>query len=207
MKIIKFLDAIYCTLYSAYILCHKYGYSKSIYKMRSIDNDENPIPWFNYPTIDYLNKLDFHNKVIFEYGSGEGTLWWTQQAKLVISMEENFEWYIKLLPQIDSKKCHLLLWDKNSYEFGYANAIEKVDPDVIIIDGKFRNSCSIEILKKNLDNKMIILDNSNETPEISKSFRERDLRQIDFLGFAPMAKGIFETSIFIGKNFKIDHKI
>lgn len=52
------------------ILSIKYGQLNSILKGSSIDKKGNKLPWYTYPCIEYLLGVDFSNKKVFEYGSG-----------------------------------------------------------------------------------------------------------------------------------------
>lgn len=53
-----------------YILAFEYGQFKTIKNWDCIDREGNPIPWYTYPAIEFLNSLDFSNKSVFEYGGG-----------------------------------------------------------------------------------------------------------------------------------------
>lgn len=59
-----------------YILAFEYGQFKTIKNWECVDKDGNPIPWYTYPAIEFLNSLDFSSKNVFEYGTGNSTLWW-----------------------------------------------------------------------------------------------------------------------------------
>jgi hypothetical protein len=47
-----------------------YGWSKAMKLGKCIDKDNNPIPWFSYPAIDFLSQLNFSEKEVFEFGCG-----------------------------------------------------------------------------------------------------------------------------------------
>ena len=71
------------------ILEFDYGHFLSTIQYSSVDKDNNPIPWYTYPAIEYLKQLDFSEKSIFEYGSGNSTIFWSKVAKSVISVEND----------------------------------------------------------------------------------------------------------------------
>lgn len=51
-----------------YILAVEQGLAVSVEKQLPIDKNGEPIPWYTYPSIEYLSKIDFSNLNIFEYG-------------------------------------------------------------------------------------------------------------------------------------------
>src|SRR5688572_10403591 len=48
-----------------------------------------PIPWYTYPAIEFIRQLDFSQSTVFEYGSGNSTMFWAASAARVISVEED----------------------------------------------------------------------------------------------------------------------
>ena len=46
----------------------------SIYTHLLVNENNEPIPWFTYPSIQYLDQLDLSEKTIFEWGSGNSSL-------------------------------------------------------------------------------------------------------------------------------------
>jgi hypothetical protein len=69
------------------ILEHGYGHAASSRAQVPIDGDGNPTPWYTYPAIAYLSQLDFSERIVFEYGSGNSTLWRGARSKRVVSVE------------------------------------------------------------------------------------------------------------------------
>jgi len=74
-----------CSLKVARILCLDYGHLNSVSKKRSIDARGEPLPWYTYPAIEYIRQLDFSDKSIFEYGSGNSTVFWSRIAARVVA--------------------------------------------------------------------------------------------------------------------------
>ena len=58
-----------------HILVSSYGLGYSMEKSLPVDGAGNAIPLYTYPSIDYLEQLDFSESSVFEYGSGMSTLW------------------------------------------------------------------------------------------------------------------------------------
>lgn len=68
------------------------GWLESRQKMRSFDKNNNPIPWYTYPFLDFIDPRLGKKMKIFEYGCGNSTLWWAKSAEEVISCEHNKIW-------------------------------------------------------------------------------------------------------------------
>lgn len=75
------------------ILAKVYNQYQTICKWSCIDRNNNPIPWYSYPAIEYISNLDFSNKTILEWGSGNSSLFWAKRSKNVTSIEDDEEWF------------------------------------------------------------------------------------------------------------------
>lgn len=185
-------------------LAKSYGQYRTIKSCDSVDSDGNPIPWYTYPTIEYLNNIDFSSKSIFEYGSGNSSLFWGKRAKLVISVEHNREWHEKLKNKISARNQLLLREDKEKYVKSILEQNRKFD--IVIIDGENRVECSkvidSSLNKESNEGYMIILDNADWFTNTSKYLREKlNLIEVDFHGFGPINSYTWTTSIFLSRNF------
>ena len=72
------------------------GWLKSLKEGKSIDYNSNPLPWYSYAAIEFIEdklKSDFR---VFEYGSGQSTLWYAQRVKEVISVEHNPDYFCQI---------------------------------------------------------------------------------------------------------------
>ena len=91
-KIVKMLIprgaiAMLATLRNYRILSIEFGQYKTMYRWDCVDRFNRPIPWYTYPAIEYIKQLDFSDKTVFEYGSGNSTLFWAQRCKKLVSVE------------------------------------------------------------------------------------------------------------------------
>lgn len=190
-----------------YILTIKYGQFKSIKSGSCINNDGVKIPWYTYPAIEFLNNIDFSQKVVFEYGSGNSSVYWASKAKAVFSVEHDKEWYEELNKNLAKNQKISLCESENSYLKAINNISGKID--VIVIDGIYREKCA-KLVKENISERgIVILDNSDWYKKTSKYFREElDLIEIDFHGFGPINDYTWTTSIFLTRDIilkPVDH--
>jgi len=126
-------------IYNFKSLAVDYGQWQTIKDWDSVNANDEPIPWYTYPATEFLSHLDLSRFKVFEYGSGNSTLWWSRRADKVISVEDDDAWYRKILSKIASdsdKISYLLVKDCNEY---FSKATR--DSDVFIVDGKYRREC------------------------------------------------------------------
>jgi len=181
------------------ILGFDYGYLRSAATMRSVDAAGKPLPWITYPAIDYLRQLDLTDKIVFEYGCGGSTIFWSGVAKSVYSVEDNEAFCREVWPALPPN-CQLSL---EIYPDDYIHALAKHAPyDIIVIDGHSRVRCS-EVAPRYLKpGGFIILDNSDWFHEASANLRNADLIEVDMAGMAPIADFISTTSFYFHRDFR-----
>jgi hypothetical protein len=179
------------------ILAFKQGQLRSIKNSIAQDSEGNPIPWYTYPAIEYLNSFDFSRCNVFEFGSGNSSLYWALRCRRVVSVEDNQDWY----EVVNKKKFanHTLIYRKTEVEYVSALTEQNNNFEIIVIDGNHRLSCSIAALEKLNEEGVIILDNSDRAleKECGQLFRENGFIEIDFSGFGPINGYCWTTSIFL----------
>jgi len=187
----------------AYALLFDYAHLSSVRQRSCVDAGSNPVPWYTYPAIDYLRQLDFSESTVFEYGSGNSTLFWAAAAKRVVSVEDDEEWYGITRSRLP-ENCELTLeTDLDDYPAIIDRYAEPFD--VIVVDGAARGhtrlKCARRAIGRLRDGGMIILDNSDWLPESARVLRESGLIQIDMTGFAPISAHTQTTSFFLHRGF------
>lgn len=192
---------ILATLRNIKILSIDFGQYRTIKLWDCIDSNGNPIPWYSYPAIEYIKQLDFSDKSVFEYGSGNSTRFWAERCKKLVSVEDNREWFDKIKTKIPATVEYLFFEHKNEY-------IESIrqfpnEFDFIIIDGSYRYDCAVEALKKLRNDGFIILDNSDWKEKTSKLLRDADLIEVDMAGFGPINGYTWTTSFYFRRNVKL----
>jgi hypothetical protein len=138
------------------------GWFNSLETNQPVDKNGNPIPWFTYPSIEFLKERLSSNLSAFEFGCGNSTLFFSERIKDIISIETNIEWFNKIKNKANSN-CNLIYYDKDSIELSYHETIKIFNKkfDIIIIDSIERNE-AMKISVNYLNSTgVIILDNSN----------------------------------------------
>ncbi len=182
-----------------------YGHLDSVITESSIDAAGRPVPWYTYPAIEYIRQLDFRTASVFEYGSGNSTLFWAGAAREVVSVEDNQAWFEQVSKRVPSN-CRLI------YEPDLRAFVDTIrrfpDPfDVIIVDGPVRGStrlkCAHAAIERLGSGGLIILDNSDWMPESSRVLRDAGLLEVDMSGFAPICGHTQTTSLFFHRSFML----
>ncbi len=127
------------------ILASNYAQYESIKNWDCVDKNGNKIAWYTYPAIEYIDNIDFSQKSIFEFGSGNSSIYWSNKAKDVTSIEHDKLWYEKVKSSFNANQT--LLYKENNEE--YENSILTTDKkfDVIIIDGIRRYECAKSVIE------------------------------------------------------------
>lgn len=192
--------SIYTLVRNAYTLGFKYGQYRSARSNASVDAAGHPIPWYTYPAIEFIRQLDFSKKRVFEYGSGNSTLFWSKLCTTIVSVEDDIGWYEMVRDRLPSNADYHLKPEKAEY----LHTIRKYSSpfDVIIIDGKYRLDCAREAVARISENAMIILDNSDWHEKTSKFLQDANLIQVDMSGFTPINYFTSTTSFFFTREFR-----
>jgi hypothetical protein len=183
------------------------GWKLSIKRGLPVDKEGQELPWFTYSSIQFLTSRLNKELSVFEYGSGNSTIWFSNKMKKVVSVEHNKEWYSQLKNKLKEKpNIKYILKDLNSGE--YQNEILNYEKtfDIIVIDGRNRVQCSMNSLSALKENGVIIWDNSNRTrySEGHNFLISNGFKRIDFWGIGPINFYSWCTSIFYKENNCLD---
>lgn len=180
------------------VLGKEQGQFNSILKSSCLDAQDQPLPWYTYPAIEFLKYLDLHDKVVFEYGSGCSSLFWSNESKGVISVENDEEWYKIVLK---NKRFNQDIWLRKD-KVAYISAIKDVNIklDIIVIDGLHRLECAQRAIPHLKLDGMILLDNSDWFVKTGRYLRDQNFIEIPFSGLGPINDYAWTTSVFINAN-------
>ena len=200
-------DYIWRQLNSFNALAKIYGQLNSMEHKASIDANGRPIPWYTYPAIEYLSNLDLSQKRVFEYGSGNSSLWWATRCQEILAIESDREWYNKvnaIKPSIGGAfRGYRLCEDMEAYVKHH----DIVNANIVIIDGTFRTNCAAFFLSKMLEPnnfEILIYDNADWQPDIIRILNQKlpEWVEVDFHGFGPINDFTSTTTIFLNSKVK-----
>jgi len=192
------------TFQSWKILAFGYGHLRTCRRWECRDANGNPLPWYTYPAIDYLRRLDTSGMRVFEYGCGFSTLFWAAKSKSVVSIEDNSEWFQKVKSSMPGNVSLHLIRDPDQYIHAINDKTVGTDElyDVIIIDAKHRNETARAAIARVSPGGLLILDNSDWYPETATLLSASGFTRIDMIGFGPINSYTWCTSLFLKPGFR-----
>lgn len=163
------------------------GWWKSFENSSPIDINENPLPWVTYSFIDFIEPRLTRGMTIFEYGSGNSTIYYSSKVKKVFSVEHDQEFYRKL----HNKKPKNVELFYCTLEYGgeYSKWSEKTNQkyDLIIVDGRDRVNCLLSSIKSLSESGVIVLDDSERESYSDgvRALKDLGFKSLDFWGISP----------------------
>ena len=181
---------------------HDIGWINSYKTQTPVNINFQPIPWVTYSFISYIENRLNKSMNIFEFGSGNSTLYYAEKVNHVISVEHDKNWFEKLLENIPENVQ--LIHCELQYGGDYCKTIVSTDSkySMIIVDGRDRVNCILNSTSSLSQDGVLILDDS-EREEYQNGvihLKQLGYNELDFWGIAP---GIFYnkcTSIFYRNN-------
>lgn len=167
-----------------------------------VDGRGTPIPRITYPFIDFIKGRLTKDLSIFEFGSGNSTLFYSNYVKKVVSVEHDKEWLETIYGQKPSNSeiifCQLIR------DGDYCRMALKTNQKfhVIIIDGRDRVNCCLNSPDALTEDGVIILNDSErrEYRDALLMFKERGFKQLTFSGITPGLFNLKSTSVFYRAN-------
>jgi hypothetical protein len=174
------------------------GWFDSVATGRPVDADRQPLPWYTYPCLSFMGERIDGEMRVFEYGSGNSTLWWSQRVASVVACEHDKPWFDEIgtqLPEnVDYRYCEL----EYGGEYGRLISGFVAEFDCVVIDGRDRVNCARHSLGALKPGGVIVWDNSDRAcyQEGFDFLRDNGFRRIDFWGLGPINAYPWCTSIF-----------
>lgn len=196
---------------------HLGSWMKYKYFYRGKDFISAELPWMNFDVCEWLRSYLTSDMILFEWGSGGSTLFYSKLVNYVISIEYDREYYDFVLKQLQGKEnVELLLVPAQktgkyksfspitlgSYFDNYVKAIDKYPDgyfDVIVVDGRQRNECFKRALKKVKPEGIIVFDNF-EREIYQKSQHYPGIKHLMIEGLVPFNYVTGTTAIFYFDN-------
>lgn len=165
---------------------------------RSQTSDKNPLvdrrPWLTVKAIQFLDDIITPEMSVLEYGCGGSTLFFLDRGCRVTSVEHNAGWLNAVKNSLiddESERWSYFLIEKCdtranhfSDEYSLAPLKKNIPYDLILIDGKCRDTC-LDAVRKTGYKGWLIYDNSD------RLIQSDELRAI--------SNGVFKT--FVGPTF------
>ncbi len=173
------------------------GWLRSNRERQSVDAAGRPLPWISYPAIRFLEERLRPSMKVFEYGSGNSTLWLSERVASVRSVEHDQAWYQATKDRVPANARLELV----CLEYGGMYSRQVLEGgneyDVVFIDGRDRVNCMIRCLPALAPGGVIVLDNSDRAtyrPGI-EHLASNGFRRLPFAGMAPIVTYVSETSV------------
>lgn len=146
----------------------------------------NEQPWLVLESIDFIFERINNKSIVFEYGSGSSTFWFSKIASKVYSVDHDQDWVNQVNSLISSQdisninlalsNCEMryILENDSETEEQYVNYSKMIKNtgislfDVILIDGVARSLCIKESIPHLKKGGMLIFDNA-ERPAYQKA--------------------------------------
>jgi hypothetical protein len=134
-------------------------------------------PYYSYPAIAYIKRLDWSGKHICELGGGYSTAWWAKRAARVTTLDENINWINRdNMPNVTGVKVRLL-WDYVS--------LMPTDADVYIVDQASDRSAALRhLIQQDLRGKIVILDNAEFYEQLADELTKKSAHWVSLEGYA-----------------------
>ncbi len=173
------------------------GWFKSFRRVSAVDLSGNPLPWFTYPSIDFLESRIHNSMKVFEFGSGQSTLWWSMRVSTVVSVEHDVNWFNQLKPALPQNVQYEYAALEDEQYSTYAKRAD-ISFDIVVIDGRERVQCALNSVECLSPDGVIIWDNSNreDYQEGFDYLNSRGFKRIDFWGMCPITVLHTCTSVF-----------
>lgn len=186
---------------------YEIGWTNSFNKKLPVDKNNNPIPFFSYSMTHFLENYLDKNMTIFEFGSGNSTLFFAERVKRVVSVEHDKKWYERALSLIP--KNVEMIFQELEYDGDYCKTLRKLNEtvDIIFVDGRDRVNCIKESAFSLNTGGIIILDDS-ERERYKETFDFLKENGFNYFSIDGISPGIFEfhkTTIFFKDDSLIKH--
>lgn len=173
----------------------KSGLLRSFRARRPVGPEGEPLPWLNYPFIGLLESRLNKKLRIFEYGSGNSTLFFAAHTGAVVSVEHSREWVSEISAQMPDN-AELVHAEPGADYITKPNDYEPFD--LILIDGLDRPACLANALDRLTDAGVIILDDSQrwEYAEAIEAAKQAGFKALPLHGPKPGSIIGSESTLF-----------
>lgn len=120
------------------------------------------LPWLPFDVIDFLDAEVRPTSRVFEFGGGGSTLWFTERAGFVRTVENDHEWFEGLTRSTAGLTNSDVIFRPMSEAQSYVRAVEDEEPwDIVVVDGRERVQCAEAALPYVRRGGLLVLDDSD----------------------------------------------
>lgn len=165
---------------------------------QAVDKTGNPIPWVTYSFIDFIKTRLNNTQTIFEYGSGNSTIFYAKKVKKVVSVEHDEAWYNKIVKEKAANAEMIFTALEKGGEYSKKAMLLDEKFEIIIVDGRDRVNCCKNSVDALTANGVLVLDDSEREiyQEAREFLNDKGFKELPFTGISP---GLFynkTTSVF-----------
>lgn len=185
------------------------GWHRSVRAALPVDADGQPVPWLSYPAVMWLEAVLKGTERVFEFGSGNSTIWFSRHAAAVVSVEHDEHWVEEQRRRIGSnvelihRRC---LGDEDWAPDNdpYVNTLAEYPTghfDLVLVDGMARNPCIGAAISHLPGAGVVILDNADRPahhPGVD-ALHKAGFGRIDFVG-PTVVQGVFSSTSVFARN-------
>lgn len=143
-----------------------------------------------------------HEAKVFEFGSGYSTIFFSEKAKSVTSLEYDEEWFFRMEKIVPTNVE--LLFERKEDSCRYSGAISQANKafDFVVIDGRHRVQCFKESVKCLSDVGCILLDDTHRARyyEAFEFASKRGFRSLNFFGYKATSANVYKSTLFYRDN-------
>lgn len=188
------------------------GWFLSARKRKSVGAEGKPLPWLTYPLINFIEPKLSKKFSMFEYGSGNSTMWFADHVGFIQSVDHDELWYRQVLTKLPSNATLMLekIDGDQSYsaatflscdsENNYSSSVSRTGKlyDIILVDGVYRSNSVVHSVKCLTKEGIIIVDNVDyvESLQATDYLKNAGFRRIDFWGMCPIVHHGSCTAVF-----------
>jgi precorrin-6B methylase 2 len=174
------------------------GWFRSYYLKMPVDRFDKPIPWLTYPFIHFIEPRLKKTFNVFEFGSGNSSIWFAKRVNQIVSVEHDKSWFNNISKKVPENVTLLHRELEINGEYSKVICESKMKFDIIIIDGRDRLNCVKNSLSALSGSGVIIFDNSNVECYLDalSHLEELNFKRIDFFGMHSITCHTGCTSIF-----------
>jgi precorrin-6B methylase 2 len=174
------------------------GWIRSLAEGVPVDVEGRPLPWINYPAIEFLARRARPDMSVFEYGCGHSTLWWAARVREVVACDHDRDWLERIRPRAPRNVTLRHVPLEYGGEYCRTAAADPGRYDIVVIDGRDRVNCARHAVTALKPGGVIVWDNTDREeyrPGI-EALAAAGFRRIEFTGMPPGLNEKLETSVF-----------